>query len=143
MHVLVRQIDAVDAQSICALSEQLGYHLAASETETQIKAVLLRDDNCAFVAVSDENIIGWIHGLKAIRIETPPFVEIGGLVVDERYRGKGIGEKLVNRVKQWCIEQGISSLKVRCNTKRLEAHKFYNKIGFIEIKTQKVFEMEL
>src|SRR5215203_6568602 len=136
MHVLVREIDAVDAQSICALSKQLGYHLTVSETETQIRAVLLRDDNSAFVAVSGENVIGWIHGLKAIRIETGSFVEIGGLVVDERYRGKGIGEKLVNRIKQWCVEEGISSLKVRCNTKRLKAHKFYNKIGFIEIKTQ-------
>ena len=143
MQVLIREISPVDAEAICTLSQQLGYHLTVSETGAQIKLVLLHNDNCGFVAVADENVIGWIHGFKAIRMETQPFVEIGGLVVDHRHRDKGIGEKLVNRVKQWCIEQGISSLKVRCNTKRLEAHKFYNKIGFIEIKTQKIFEIEL
>ncbi len=50
-------------------------------------------DNCAFVAIIEGKIIGWIHAFKALRIETKPFIEIGGLVVDEIYREKKVLEK--------------------------------------------------
>jgi GNAT superfamily N-acetyltransferase len=48
-----------------------------------------------------------------MRLETKTFIEIGGLVIDENYRGKGIGKILVSKIKEWCIEQKISSLRVR------------------------------
>jgi len=50
---------------------------------------------------------------------------------------------LVSKIKEWCIEQKISSLRVRCNTKRKEAHQFYFKNGFSETKEQKVFELKI
>jgi GNAT superfamily N-acetyltransferase len=92
------------------------------------------------VAVVENKIVGWIHAFKTVRIETTPFIEIGGLVVDKDFRGKGIGKKLVDVISQWCEHENISSLRVRCNIKRKEAHLFYLGIGFNETKEQKVFE---
>ena len=129
---------------VSRLSKQLGYQsFSIRNRQSNSGNSMASADNCAFVALSDEKIIGWIHGFKTVRIETTSFVEIGGLVVDENYRGKGVGKKLVDRIKQWSVEQQVRSLRVRCNTKRAEAHQFYLTLGFSEMKEQKVFGMEL
>ena len=133
-----------DSQSVRDLSKQFGYDLSTEETMNQIKSVNLMEDHCAFVAIiEDEKIVGWTHAFIATRIETKSFVEIGGLVVDENFRNKGIGKKLIDRIKEWCVDKGISLLRVRCNKKRVEAHKFYSKIGFEESKEQKVFTLQV
>jgi len=87
--------------------------------------------------------VGWIHVLKAIRIESKPFIEIGGLVIDKNYRKQGIGKLLVNKARVWTKENHIDKLRVRCNRKRADAHQFYQAIGFIESKEQKVFEANI
>jgi ribosomal protein S18 acetylase RimI-like enzyme len=121
----------------------LGYPLSVDETKEQIKSVLSDENHCAFIAIENKKIVAWIHAFISVTIESKPFVEIGGLVVDENYRGKGIGNKLVDKIKEWAMNKNILSLRVRSNTKRIETHKFYTGIGFIEIKEQKVFSMEL
>lgn len=132
-----------DAGAVHNLSEQLGYHLMPEETEEQIKLVLERTDHVAFVATADDKIIGWIHAFIALTIESKPFIEIGALVIDHNHRSKGVGKELVVKIKEWCFEKNIVSLRVRSNTKRKEAHAFYCKIGFKEIKEQKVFQLEV
>jgi GNAT superfamily N-acetyltransferase len=143
MEILIRKISIEDAESIAILSAQLGYDIGLFETITNMKQVMGSLDNCAFVAITEGRIIGWIHAFKSIRLETKPFIEIGGLVVDENYRGKGAGKILVDTVKEWSKNQKNRSLRVRCNTKRLETHKFYSKLGFRETKEQKIFQMEI
>lgn len=142
MEILLRNISPNDAEPVAVLSAQLGYDLSIKETTNNIMAILESPDNCAFTAVSEGKTIGWIHAFKTVRIESPSFIEIGGMVVDEAYRGKGVGKALVNKVKEWCVKQNNSNLRVRCNTKRFETHKFYTRIGFRELKEQKVFGMD-
>lgn len=143
MEILARKMRIEDAQFVCILSAQMGYELTLQETVDHIRQIIGNEENCAFIAISENKIIGWIHAFKAIRIESKPFIEIGGLVVDEDYRGKGAGKVLVTKVKEWCSGQKNNSLRVRCNSKRIETHKFYIKLGFKEIKEQKIFQTEI
>lgn len=143
MEIRLRTIALEDTTTVHRLSGQLGYDLAVEQTREQIAAVLQRNDHCAFVALLNDNVVGWIHAFIAITIESKPFVEIGGIVIDENYRNKGIGETLVNKIKEWALERSIPSLRVRSNVKRQAAHRFYFKAGFKEIKEQKVFALEL
>jgi GNAT superfamily N-acetyltransferase len=143
METLIRPVHLNDTAAINSLSAQLGYSASVNETEEMIREVLSANDNCAFAAVENGKIIGWIHAFKTVRMETKPFIEIGGLVVDEQYRGKGTGKKLVQHVREWCHEKNIIDLRVRCNTKRKEAHQFYLALGFTESKEQKIFQARL
>jgi len=118
----------------------LGYQLSVEERRNHIEFMLGSKERCVWVAVVENKIVGSIHAFKTVRIETTPFIEIGALVVDKDFRGKGIGKKLVNTISQWTEMENISSLRVRCNTKRKEAHLFYLGTGFSETKEQKVFE---
>ena len=141
--VQIREISEEDAPGIAKLSTQLGYESNAEQTSIRINQINNSSENCAFVAFIDHNIVGWIHGFYTLRIESDAFVEIGGLIVDETYRNLKIGKQLIESVNLWAKERQVKKLKVRCNTKRIESHKFYERIGFKENKIQIAFEMDL
>ena len=132
-----------DATAVNALSKQLGYPLSIEETVKNIDLVLQSKDHTAFVAECENKIVGWIGASQAIMIEVMPHCEINGLVINEHYQGIGIGKLLIDKVKHWAREKGNNKLGLHCNIKRSEAHKFYEHIGFAEIKQQKNFVMEI
>ena len=132
-----------DATAVNALSKLLGYLLSIEETVKNIDLVLQSKDHTAFVAECENKIVGWIGASQAIMIEVMPHCEINGLVINEHYQGIGIGKLLIDKVKHWAREKGNNKLGLHCNIQRTQAHKFYEHIGFAEIKQQKNFVMEI
>lgn len=121
MQFVVRKMKLEDAEAVNHLSRQLGYSLALQGTSEQVEKILLRNDHVAFVATTNDKVVGWIHAFQTLYLESLPFVEIGGLVVDESWRGKGIGKALINSVKDWGRQQNVYRLRVRTQTKRFNA----------------------
>lgn len=143
MRLFSREAELKDAEFITKLSNQLGYKTTIEKVRNRLSDILSNVDNCIYVIIDNEYIIGWIHGFYSLRIESDTFIEIGGMVVDENYRRKGIGKMLVEKVIEWSRFKNIHKIRVRCNTHRKETHAFYNNIGFIETKEQKIFDMKL
>lgn len=143
MNVTIRNIAVDDAAAVASLSQQLGYSMSITDTARQIAEILNSNNDVAYVAVTDNKVVGWIHTFYAIRIESPSFCEIGGIVVDERQRGSGIGKILIDHIKPWCAGKKCNRLRVRSSVKRSDAHKFYLQAGFTENKEQKVFQLDL
>ena len=139
--MLIRKITAADAAQIAALSGQLGYKFSAEKTAIQIAAINNSTNDIAFAATDNNKIIGWIHVFYTIRLECDSYCEIGGLVIDESYRGKGVGTMLIEHIKPWCAEKKCAQIRVRSNSKRTGAHKFYEHLGFKQSKQQNVFEL--
>jgi GNAT superfamily N-acetyltransferase len=69
--------------------------------------------------------------------------EIGGLVVDEFLRGRGIGGRLMAAAEEWSRHRGFSALRLRSNVIRDEAHAFYRRQGFGSSKTSLLFTKPL
>ena len=134
---------AADAQEVNMLSRQLGYPLSLDQTIQNIHSVLRSKDHTAFVAVDEDKVIGWIGAAQAIMIEVLPHCEINGLVIDENYRGKGVGKKLIGELKQWARQKGNEMMSLHCNVKRTSAHLFYEHLGFKEVKEQKNFVIRI
>src|SRR5215471_12325344 len=143
MDLYARQMSSQDAASVAALSRQLGYPLSADQILANINAVRRSTDHDAFVAIYDSHVVGWIGVAQAIMIESLPFCEINGLVIDENHRGKGIGKLLLEKAKQWAKQNGNETLRLRCNVNRIEAHQFYLHLGFKPIKQQTAFVLHL
>jgi GNAT superfamily N-acetyltransferase len=57
-------------------------------------------------------------------------------VVAADRRGEGIGRPLVERVARWALERGLEQVSVRSNIARMESHPFYERAGYIRVKTQ-------
>ena len=142
MEFLTREAKVEDSKSIADLSHQLGYPATTEETIMRLRAIISSGDNCVFVACHENIVVGWVHAFYGLRLESPSFVEIGGLVVDAGFRNKGLGRLLVNRVLEWAKLKGIERIRVRSNVVRTETHRFYQVLGFKEIKEQKVFALD-
>ncbi|MFD2584631.1 GNAT family N-acetyltransferase [Pedobacter vanadiisoli] len=123
--VQIREISEQDTESVAGLSTQLGYESNIKQTSARIKHINNNKENCAYVALLENKVVGWIHGFYTLRIESGPFVEIGGLVVDSAYRNLKIGKQLIESINLWAKKHQVKKLKVRCNINRTESHKFY------------------
>jgi GNAT superfamily N-acetyltransferase len=143
MKFIIREMTAKDAEGVNTLSKQLGYPLSSEQTLQNINTVLQSKDHTAFVAQHEHKVVGWIGAAQAFMIEVLPHCEINGLVIDEHYRGRGIGKLMIEKVKQWAKEKGNDKIGLRCNVKRTEAHLFYEHLGFAEVKQQKNFVINI
>jgi len=141
MEIKSRQAIPEDASSISSLSTELGYDMSVAKTKDLIEKISRNEQQIIYVAIINDLIVGWLHAFVTARLESGIFCEIGGLVVSGQHRSKGIGSLLVQNIKSWCKDKQVQLLKVRCNEKRIAAHKFYLCEGFMEVKQQKVFEI--
>ncbi len=139
----IRSATGDDAGALAALSGELGYPARAEDVARRLSAISAATGHAVYVAEADGSILGWIHVFGALRLESEPFAELGGLVVAEAHRGRGIGRLLIERASRWAREGGYQALRVRTRAERADAHRFYERVGFRRVKTQKVFVMEL
>jgi GNAT superfamily N-acetyltransferase len=82
---------------------------------------------------------GWIHAVVADYVDVEPFVVIAGLVVDARMRRQGVGRMLMTDAEAWARQQGFSAVHLTSSSTRTAAHRFYESIGYTNIKTQYSF----
>jgi GNAT superfamily N-acetyltransferase len=139
----IRFAEMEDAHAIAALSEQWGYYSTKERMLRCLQDLRNSSDHVVYVLLNASHIIGWIHGIYSMRIETDPFVEIGGLVIDKDFRRQGLGKFLVDKIIEWSLYRNCHMIRVRCNIIRKEANAFYGSIGFKEIKQQKVYDMNV
>lgn len=136
----IRTAEPHDANAIQLLSKTLGYKETPLEVARErLQKLLLSTSDKVFVAVLNDEIIGWLHAFIAHRVASASFVEIAGLAVSPNHRQQGAGKMLVTEARKWAQENHLA-LRVRCNNEREDAHKFYEAIGLIKVKEQYVFE---
>lgn len=143
MDIIFRTATISDAADMAVLNTQLGYLSTTESLKQNLEKVLTLLDNIVFVAEYNHKVIGWTNVRLNSTIETGTVCEIWGLIVDEAYRGNGIGKELLQRAKEWTKQQGVNKLGVRTNVKRKDAHRFYLREGFTETKEQKSLEINL
>ncbi|MBL9138988.1 MAG: GNAT family N-acetyltransferase [Verrucomicrobiales bacterium] len=139
-----RVAEASDAEAIAALSAELGYPADPKTTAARLSRILKDPSHHLLVAVqAPGEIAGWIHGFLTQLVESDYRVEIGGLIIGQRFQRRGLGTMLVRQLQQWGQSQGAVEVSVRCQIKRAEAHGFYQSLGFQLTKTQHVFRCRL
>jgi GNAT superfamily N-acetyltransferase len=137
--ITVRPGGLADAAAFADLATQLGYPSSPSQLEERLRAVLNDPKHLILTAVVGRRVVGWAHAYVCCLVESDLFVELGGLVVDESCRGKGVGEKLLAKVEDWAQQKGCRTVFLRSNVIRHAAHKFYLACGYEQIKTQYAF----
>ena len=139
----VRPATMQDAARIAALAGQLGYPSTASEIAGRMRDLAAEGNTAVFVAEGDGIVTGWIAVGSHLSLESGPFAEIAGLVVDESHRGGRVGEALVAAAEAWAGARGYLRMRVRSNVVRERAHAFYRRLGYGLVKRQAVFDKNL
>ena len=140
---MIRMAKTTDAEEIARLSAQLGYSTAMEQIKSLIDRFICGKDAAIFVYEMPENhLAGWVHvfGKHLLQAE---YAEIGGLVVDKIFRRQGIGLQLMKKSEEWARENDYHEIKLRSGDERKEAHKFYEQIGYTNIKAQQLFALKL
>src|SRR5882672_1560877 len=98
----VRPAEAADVDAIAFLCGQLGYPSTAEDIERRLAEAVDGPGAAVLVAASRQDVvIGWVH-VRALHLLTrDACAEIGGLVVDEGRRGRGIGGRLMAAAEDW------------------------------------------
>lgn len=122
-----------DAPAIARLVTQLGYPVGAQEMGDRLERLLARTDHVLFVAESSAGIVGLVGAYLVEALEfSGRYGRLTGMVVDENWRGRGIGRLLMEWMESWLREQGIRTLILTSGSQRKESHQFYRHLGYAE-----------
>ena len=102
----------------------------------------LTKDNNHHIIIGFENeqtrkIIGFVHAESYESLYMEAGLNILALAVDCNFQGQGIGKKLMSSIEEYALKNNISFIRLNSNVYRTEAHKFYERIGYVCDKTQK------
>ena len=120
-----------DSQAVAALMTQLGYPAAPIEIERRLARLLAHPDYAAVVAETGGELAGLIllHLEQGLEYDSA-YCRVMGLVIDERWRGRGLGRHLMDHAEQWCKDRGGDRVLLTSANRRDDAHKFYDAIGY-------------
>ena len=141
--IVCREYEDKYAEQVSRLLNQLGYNVIEDELPNRIESIRENNKGAVFLAIEEKKVIGCIHTMVVSRLAEGTCGEVVSLVVDESARGKGIGKLLLDESISWLKTRGQTKVRIRCNTIREEAHKFYLHLGYTEKKSQKVFEKNI
>ena len=136
--MIIREAEPRDVNAIAALAGELGYPTTPDAMARRLAALGERD--AVLVADDDGVCVGWIHVSVIESLENDRHAEIRGLVVAEAHRSAGVGAALVRAAEEWAARRGCPRVRVRSNVIRERTHRFYERLGYRAVKSQKVFD---
>lgn len=140
---MIRNIKIEDAeaiQRICNIS--LGYSVSIETVMRQIQK-LSEDVNHHYVYVYEDEklqkVVGFVHAEVYESLYSYAGLNILGLAVMPEFQGEGIGKELMHYLEVNAKNDSVSFVRLNSADYRVEAHKFYESIGYVCDKTQKRF----
>ena len=144
---MIRKIKIEDAeaiQRICNIS--LGYSVSIETVMRQIQK-LSEDVNHHYIYVYEDEklqkVVGFVHAEVYESLYSYAGLNILGLAVLPEFQGKGIGRELMHHLELKAKDNFVSFVRLNSADYRVEAHKFYENIGYVCDKTQKRFMKRL
>lgn len=131
----IREAKINDIVELTSLVEQLGYPTTIESMKTRFNNIESSPDYHTLLASFDGKIVGMIGLIKGYYYEMDgSYVRIVAFVVDSKFRGKGIGKKLLEEAESWARSIGANGIGLNSGNRseRFNAHKFYKNMGYVE-----------
>jgi ribosomal protein S18 acetylase RimI-like enzyme len=141
----IRKACEGDIDDLLALNKQIGeYHYQhapdvftkPSEAEKEFLINALNDTDRLFLVASlGDHVIGFLTA-TINKNESIPFLSkesicrINTIVVDQDYRKRGIGHKLILSCDAWAVKLGAHQVRLEVMEFNESAQQFYEKLGF-------------
>ena len=140
---MIRKIKIEDAEAVQRLCNiSLGYSVSIETVMKQIQK-LSEDVNHHYIYVYEDEklqkVVGFVHAEVYESLYSYAGLNILGLAVLPEFQGKGIGRELMHYLEVNAKNDSVSFVRLNSADYRVEAHKFYESIGYVCDKTQKRF----
>jgi GNAT superfamily N-acetyltransferase len=113
------------------LLAQLGYPASAEAVARRLERLDASDADVLLLAEADDAVVGLggLHTSLSLEYDQPA-AKLSALVVDEAWRGRGVGKGLVTALEEEARARGCGLLFLTTNERRADAHAFYARLGF-------------
>ena len=140
---MIRKIKIEDAEAVQRLCNiSLGYSVSIETVMRQIQK-LSEDVNHHYIYVYEDEklqkVVGFVHAEVYESLYSYAGLNILGLAVLPEFQGKGIGRELMHYLEVNAKNDSVSFVRLNSADYRVEAHKFYENIGYKCDKLQKRF----
>jgi len=140
-HILVRRATPVDIPILHQFEQ--GVIGAERPFDSTLKPGLIHyydlnrlmhsEDSILLVAQKEDELIG--SGYARIESAKPYLVHdrygyLGFMYVKPEFRGRGVNTSIIDALKSWCYEKGISEIRLEVYQENLPAINAYKKSGF-------------
>ncbi|QQV75198.1 hypothetical protein H6P87_00746 [Rickettsia tillamookensis] len=119
--------------NIISLMAQLGYPSSSEELTARFKNFINSDGYGVAIASLDNKIVGFIAWSKSLLfVSNKTRIHIEALIVDENYRGRQIGKKLMEYLEEIAEKYSPVIIDLVSGTRRVKdgTHIFYEKLGY-------------
>jgi GNAT superfamily N-acetyltransferase len=142
--ITINKMTAADLPRVRELARQLGYPDTLKALAARFQAISSLNDHALVAArTPGGEVIGWLHLNLLTPLEAPAAAQISGIVVDEAWRGTGVGGLFLDYAEAWAKARGLNRLTLRSRHDRAVAHAFYRNRGFAATKTSVVFDKRI
>ena len=129
----IRAAASFDVHEMTRLFGQLGYEIPVDVLGRRLEA-FERAGETALVAEDDTApgrllAVATLHATPVLH-RAGPVGRVSALVVDADVRGRGVGRAMMAAAEQWAVERGCILMEVTSNQRRVDAHKFYEGLGY-------------
>ena len=139
MDVSVRPATVADAAAVARLTQQLGYEITPEVAETRLSHILSTPTQTFLIAEAAGEAVGCLHLSISDHIDEERSVRVEGVVVDRARRGSGVGKRLIAEGEAWARANGCGIVRLNSSSTRHGAHRFYERLGYTNVKTQYSF----
>lgn len=138
----IRSASLDDASTLVDLTKQLGYAMDESTVVDNVKAYLEDADRLLLVAVFRLKVIGYIAlDITQTFHRKEKQMRVISLVIDQGYRGNGVGKLLLERAETWAKKNGCWVVEITSSIKREKegTHAFYINQNYLKGGNQAYF----
>ena len=139
---MLRNLLLTDVEALSQINEQaLGYSFSTEKIAQQL-AKLIQDSHHFFIGFEDvksHQLLGYVHAEVYQSLYSDPGFNVLALAVLPDQQGKGIGKTLLQGLEQEAKQRGYAFIRLNSADYRIEAHAFYEHVGYSCDKLQKRF----
>jgi len=149
MQLSIRPTTLEDYEAVCRLFEEGDdFHRQAlpglfrqalpARTYEFFKSYLNNDQAHLWVADTSTHLIGLVEFHVVVIPDRPntfprTFIFVDSLIVQESARRQGVGQALMEKVRDWTQEHGLSKIELNVHEFNQGAIEFYQKLGYATI----------
>ena len=131
MKVILRRATEADAKYAASLLTELGYPSTEGDARSRLVRSLRSATSYCLVAESAGEVVGLISAELVFYFPTGSTIcRITSLVISSQHRGHGLGQRLLTAAIDFAREHHCSGLELTSAEGRVDAHRFYRRLGF-------------
>ena len=120
----------------------MGYECTPALVKSKIEKLDSKRE-AVFVAEEESQLLGFIHVERYDVLYFESMANILGLAVKKVFQKQGLGKALLLAAENWAQENGIYLMRLNSGINRIDAHGFYEHLGYVSEKEQKRFVKNL